>query len=42
MQSDSGGVVPEGTHVEATRKDSTAYKGGGDSGGGGPITYVVS
>ena len=34
MLSDSGGVVPEGTHVEATCQDSTADEGGKDRRGG--------
>ena len=32
MRSDSGGVIPEGTHVEATWQESTADEGGGDRG----------
>ena len=43
MRSDSGGVIPERTHVEETCQDSNAEEGGGDrEGGGGVVTYVVS
>ena len=40
MWSDSGGVIPEGTHVEATWQESTTYEGGGDRGGGGRGNYL--
>ena len=35
MWSDSGGVIPEKTHGEATWKESAADEGGGDKGGRG-------
>ena len=35
MKSDSGGVVPEGTHVEKTWQESTADEGGGYGRAGG-------
>ena len=41
MRSDNSGVVPEGTHVEATWQEYNTDKGVGDRRGGGPITYVV-
>ena len=38
----SGSVVLEGPHGEAECQKCTAYEGGGNWGGGGPVTYVVS
>ena len=42
MRSDSGGVIPERIHGEATWQESAADEGGGDREGGGGVSYVVS
>ena len=41
MWGDSVNVVLEGAHGEAEWQKYTSYKGGGDRGGEGPVTYVV-
>ena len=41
MRSDSGGVIPERIHGEATWQESAADEGGGDREGGGGVSYVV-
>ena len=42
MWGDSGGFDPEGEHGETSWHKCTAYKEGGNVGGGGEVTYVVS
>ena len=38
----SAGIILKGSHGEAACQKCTPYEGGGNWGGGGPVTYVVS